>query len=409
MAYKSLLKLFYSNEDSYEKEFQKRYNSEHSVHIDFSINGYPAFFVLEPSLYHKTVDIYKTDKRIKELRDLLPEKAIEHFALRCLVDEIILTNDIEGVYSSRREINSILSELQTKSRGKRYMGLVQKYLMLQNDETMSFNSCNDIRNLYNDLVYFEIEEDNPDNLPDGRIFRKDPTSVVSSTQKELHRGIYPETKIIEYMDKALDILNDNSIDFLFRVSVFHYLFGYIHPFYDGNGRTSRFISSYLLSKEFESIIAYRISYSIKENIKEYYQAFKTCNDKHNRGDLTPFIIMFTDIINDSLHQLEVALIKRCDQLKHYSDCIQYLPHGFNEKYASIYFLLIQASLFSENGISTQELMDASHASRTTITNRIKVLSENNLIIKKPFGNIRCYSLNLDIVDELSAQGKAQEI
>lgn len=405
MKYTSLSKLFYTDKDKYENIYLDRYNSEYAIHLDFSVSGFPAFFVLDPSLYHKTIDIYKTDKRIKELRHILPEKAIDHFALRCLVDEIILTNDIEGVFSSRREINSVLSELKTKSRGKRYMGLVQKYLMLQNDETMSFDSCEDIRNLYNDLVYFEIAEDNPNNLPDGKIFRNDSASVVSATQKELHRGIYPESKIIECMNKALGILNNKDIEFLFRVSVFHYLFGYIHPFYEGNGRTSRFISSYLLSKEFESIIAYRISYSIKENIKEYYQAFRTCNDKHNKGDLTPFIIMFTDIINESLHQLEIALTKRYEQLRHYSNCIQYLPYGLNEKYASIYFLLIQASLFSENGISTQELMEASHASRTTITNRIKVLSENNLIIKKSFGNIRCYSLNLDVVDELSSQEK----
>lgn len=403
MEYKSLSKLFYSDKDNYEKEYQNRYNSEYAVHIDFSINDYPAFFILEPSLYHKTIDIYKTDKRIKELRHILPEKAIDHFALRCLIDEIILTNDIEGVYSSRREINSVLSELKTKSQGKRYMGLVQKYLMLQNDETMSFETCEDIRSLYNDLVYPEIKEDNPDNLPDGKIFRNDSASVVSATQKELHRGVYPESKIIECMKKALDILNDDKIDLLFRVSIFHYLFGYIHPFYDGNGRTSRFISSYLLSKEFESIIGYRISYSIKENIKEYYQAFKTCNSKHNRGDLTPFIIMFTDIINYSIHQLEIALMKRYQQLKHYRNCIKDLPYGLNQKYANIYFLLIQASLFSENGISTQELMEITKSSRTTITNRLKILSENRLIIKKHSGNVRFYSLNLDIADEMSAE------
>lgn len=403
MEYKSLSKLFYSDKDNYEKEYRNRYNSEYAVHIDFAINDYPAFFILEPSLYHKTIDIYKTDKRIKELRHILPEKAIDHFALRCLIDEIILTNDIEGVYSSRREINSVLSELKTKSQGKRYMGLVQKYLMLQNDETMSFETCEDIRSLYNDLVYPEIKEDNPDNLPDGKIFRNDSASVVSATQKELHRGVYPESKIIECMKKALDILNDDKIDLLFRVSIFHYLLGYIHPFYDGNGRTSRFISSYLLSKEFESIIGYRISYSIKENIKEYYQAFKTCNSKHNRGDLTPFIIMFTDIINYSLHQLEIALMKRYQQLKHYRDCIKDLPYGLNQKYANIYFLLIQASLFSENGISTQELMEITKSSRTTITNRLKILSENRLIIKKHSANVRFYSLNLDIADEMSAE------
>lgn len=84
-----------------------------------------------PEFITKIRDIYKTDKQIKALRDSLPEKAIGHFAIRCLVDEIVKTNDIEGVYSSRREINSVLSELETKSHGKRFMGLVQKYLMLQ--------------------------------------------------------------------------------------------------------------------------------------------------------------------------------------------------------------------------------------------------------------------------------------
>ena len=402
LEYKSLSKLFYSDKESYEKIYQSRFNNEQTVHLNFEVSGFPAFFVPDSSFFQIFTDIYKKDKSIKALREKLPEKAIDQFALRCLIDEIILTNDIEGVFSSRREINSVLSELKTKSRGKRYSGLVQKYLMLQKDESMSFRTCEDIRNLYNDLVYFEVAEDNPENLPDGKIFRKDSTSVVSATQKEIHRGIYPESNIIETMNKALDILNNDEIPFLFRVSVFHYLFGYIHPFYDGNGRTSRFISSYLLSKEFESIIAYRISFSIKENINEYYQAFKTCNDKHNKGDLTPFIFMFINIIRKSFHLLENALVKRYEQLKHYSDTIQHLPNGLNEKYVDIYFLLIQASLFSENGISTQEIMEVSRLSRTTITNRLKTLSEDNLIIKKTFGNMRCYSLNLDVVDELAA-------
>jgi Fic family protein len=345
-----------------------------------------------PEFITKIRDIYKTDKQIKALRDSLPEKAIGHFAIRCLVDEIVKTNDIEGVYSSRREINSVLSELETKSHGKRFMGLVQKYLMLQKNETMSFDTCEDIRNLYNDLVYFEIEEDNPSDLPDGK--------VLSATQKELHRGVNPEGKIIECMNKALAILNDKSIECVFRISIFHYLFGYIHPFYDGNGRTSRFISSYLLSKEFESIIGYRMSYSIKENINDYYKAFKVCNDPKNKGDLTPFIIMFTDIIDDSLHKLVYALEKRLEQLTHYGKCIIFLPKGADEKYSNLYFLLIQASLFSESGISTKELMDIMKLSRSTVTNRLNTLSDYGLIIKKTLGNIRCYSLDINKIDTI---------
>lgn len=399
MSYQPLSKLFYSDRTHYDEIYQARFNSEYATHLDFVISGSPAFFILEPSLHHKIIEIYKADKRIKRLRDELPGVAIRQFTIRSLVDEIVLTNDIEGVYSSRREINSILSELQTKNKKKRFKGLVQKYYMLQKEETLTFRTCQDIRELYNDLVYDEVAEDNPHNLPDGEIFRKGSVSVESATQKEIHRGVFPESRIIECMNQALKVLEDTDIDEPFKAALFHYLFGYIHPFYDGNGRTSRFISSYLLSKEFEPTIAYRLSYTIKENIKTYYQAFKICNDKHNKGDLTPFIIMFVDIIEESMKQLEEALQKRYQWLMHYRQGIQYLPNGLKDKYIALYDLLLQASLFSENGISTQEMISVMSISRATIVKRLKELSEFGLILKKTSGNSRYYNLNLEEVDK----------
>lgn len=408
MSYQSLAKLFYSDKDHYEEIYQERFDSKYATKINFEINGSQAFFVLEPSLHYKIISIYKADKRIKKLRDELPGVAISHFTIRSLIDEIVLTNDIEGVYSSRREINSIISELETKNRRKRFKGLVQKYLMLQKNETLSFQTCQDIRNLYNELVYAEVEEDNPDNLPDGEIFRKDSASVTTATQKEIHQGVNPESKIIECMNQALQVLNSNEIDEPIKVALFHYLFGYIHPFYDGNGRTSRFISSYLLSKEFEPTIAYRLSYTIKENIKEYYKAFKTCNERHNRGDLTPFVIMFTDIIEESMKQLEEALQKRYQKLMYYRERIQYLPMGLNEKYIDFYDYLLQASLFSESGISVEELKGLMRVSRPTVFNRLKDLSEYNLIEKKSLGNSRYYNLNLEEVEKLSSANTDEE-
>lgn len=400
MGYDSLLKIFHSDKENYQEIYKRRFNSEYAVHLDFSIHDSPAFFMQEPSLYEKLIKIYKTDKKIQSLCYDLPNQAISHFETRCLIDEIILTNDIEGVYSSRKEINLLLNELETKSKGKRFWGLVQKYLMLQNENEIPFVTCQDIRTLYNELVYSEIKKDDPSNLPDGKIFRKESASVMSSTQKEIHRGINPENKIIECMDSALKILNNNEIGIVFRVAIFHYLFGYIHPFYDGNGRTSRFISSYFLSREFEPLIGYRISYTIKENIKKYYEAFKTCNNPYNRGDLTPFIIMFTDILEASMEQLVFALEKRFKSLMHYHRNIYLLPYGFDLKYFDLYSVLIQASLFAENGISTQELMDTLSLSRTTIKNRLSVLEKENLIVKKAIGNIRSYSINLDEVDSI---------
>ena len=84
------------------------------------------------------------------------------------------------------------------------------------------------------------------------------------------------------------ILADEAIPALVRVSVFHFLFAYIHPFYDGNGRTNRFISSYVLSRSFSPIVGYRLSYSVKERIEKYYKGFSICEHPLNKGRYNAF-------------------------------------------------------------------------------------------------------------------------
>ena len=60
----------------------------------------------------------------------------------------------------------------------------------------------------------------------------------------------------------------------------------------------------------QSLLSYRISETIKENIKEYYRAFKDCNDPHNLGDLTPFLLMMLRMILAALTELSGSLSRR---------------------------------------------------------------------------------------------------
>ncbi|MCR5484327.1 MAG: Fic family protein [Clostridiales bacterium] len=399
MEYIPLCKEFYTDKSRFNELYFQRYNSEYAVHLDFSVNGNDAFFLLVPSLFQSQEKLFHLDKQVKVLSDALPGKALEQFATRCLIDEIVLTNDIEGVYSSRKEIQSVLFELKENNKRNRYYGLVQKYLMLQSKEQISIHSCQDIRDLYNELVYNEIRLDNPINLPDGKIFRKESTSVLSVAQKEIHRGVYPEGEIINCMNKALSVLHNDSIAVFFRIAIFHYLFGYIHPFYDGNGRTSRFISSYLLAKEFEPVLGYRISYTIREHLNDYYNAFKLCNDIHSKGDLTPFVLMFTDIVIRSMQQLVNALEKRYNALNYYLARIPTLPNAQIDKYANLYNLLIQASLFSEDGISTPELLEVLSVSRSTLSKRLKDGIRAGVICQKSIGNTHFFSADLNAIDK----------
>lgn len=403
MAYRPLKNYYYEGKGSYETEYNKRVCDYSTISLDFKISSHTAFLVQTPELYEKVINIYRHNGNIKELCCKLPFVAIKQFANRCLIDEIIQTNNIEGVHSSRKEIGSVLNEIKNGDKKRRFYGLVSRYNMLSSEEDIPIRNSTDIRSIYDELVAPEIKIDNPSNLPDGIIFRKDQVDVTSGTGKVIHNGDYPEKNIISNMDNAISILNDNSINPMFSIAIFHYLFGYIHPFYDGNGRVSRFISSYMLSKKLHYLSGYRLSYTIKENISSYYKAFDLCNNDINRGDLTPFVHTFIEIIEESMMQLENALLKRYKSLQIYEKKIDGALN-LDEKYSELCFLLLQAALFSSDGISTADLTVNLRITAVTLSKHLSFFREKNMLKEKKVGRSKFYMLDIDELNKKADQG-----
>lgn len=404
MPYKELMKLYYGDEAEYKKTYMQRLSSENAIHLDFDVAGYQTFFLQCEDVIKLSLDIYKLDKEIFALQTILPKVALKQYSRRCLIDEIVITNDIEGVYSSRKEIGAALNVLEEQStrKGKKsvFLGLVNKYHKLLSKEKVSLKTCQDIRNIYDEIVLDEVVSEDKHNAPDGQIFRKDMTEVYSPTGKSIHKGKYPESEIITYMDKALKFLNDDEIQPLYKICLFHYMIEFIHPFYDGNGRLGRFILSYCIAENLEQILAYRISETIKENIKKYYDAFKVCNDSRNLGDLTPFLIMMLGMIKTSMEELRDSLREKLFRWKRYFSVIPKLDQHQNLDVARLYDVLIQASLFSEQGISTQELLSFFDTNYATIGKRLAVVSNQGLLIWEKHENKKFYSIDLKKLDDM---------
>ncbi len=404
MAYKELKKLCYGDQETYRAAYTQRFSSENTVHLDFDIAGYQAFFIPCEDVINLTYQILQLDKEICQLCLRLPNVALEQYSKRCLIDEIVITNNIEGVYSSRKEIGDALSILEEQStkKGRQnvFLGLVNKYRKLMRHEKVPLQTCQDIRAVYDEIVLAEVVSENRHNAPDGQIFRKDMTEVYSAAGKSIHKGKYPESEIITYMEKALKCLNDEEILPLYRICLFHYMLGFIHPFYDGNGRLGRFILSYCISENFERLLAYRISETIKENISKYYAAFMTCNDRRNLADLTPFLIMMLGMIKASMEDLRLSLNEKLSGWKHYCDVIPQLDQHQNEEIAGLYDILIQAALFSEQGISTQELLTIFSTNYATLGKRLAIVKNQDLLITEKHGNKKYYSINLKKLDDV---------
>lgn len=401
MNYEPLAKLYYKDKSVYTKIYNERFNNEFSYHLPFEISGNKAFFIIDYQISRKIEEIYYISRQLDDILNQLPPIAFKYYLNKNLIDEIMLTNDIEGVYSTRKEISQIIEMPDNSTKKVRLMGLVKKYQKLINGEKIPFSSCNDIRLLFDEIVLNEIEEDGK---TDGEIFRTGSVSVCTATDKEKHRGLYPEKKLIDFLNKSLDFLtNENNVGPLVKIAVFHYLFGYAHPFYNGNGRTSRFISSYLLCNILNQSIALRISYTIKNDKNKYYKAFDICNDPKNKGDITPFIYSFIDIIKNAAKSSLENLESLKQRLEYYSTIHENIYNFFeNDLQSKIVYILIQNALFSSKGVFIEELKHHLECSEATIRKNIKSLIKHGLIITtEREKNKMLYELSLDDFEQFA--------
>lgn len=402
MPSETLLTLFRQDEGRWRKLYSDLYHSPLSRHIDIPIrqlsaeHSYPAFFYYTETLASVLSNMTAEIRKLTDITKNLPPVAVAQFQRSCLVEEILSSNDIEGVQSTRKEINTAIDEQGNASvaANVRFWSIVNKYQKLERKANLSFATSEELRKFYDSFILDEVLRDNPQNRPDGHIFRKDTVDVWSKT-KIIHHSVFPEEKIIAYMDTALRFLNDTDVPGLVRIAAFHYLFGYIHPFYDGNGRTSRFISSYYLAKTLHPLAAIRLSITIKKSLRTYYKLFEETSAYGNCGDLTPFITGFLSLILKSVSDVNGILKGKHKQLLALEQKLREYPFGNKADFA-IYYVLLQASLFSEDGATLEEIASTVQKSSRTIKNRINKFPQEHIVINKAHRAYH-YKLRLDFL------------
>ncbi len=386
MEYEGLRKIFHISESEAAQEHQRRLAAKNTKELGLSIKDNECFYCMDAEVYELIIKCERLDKRIREEIALLPPIALHQYITSTLIEEIVLTNEIEGVRSSRREIGDVLANLEKNDKRRRFHGIVEKYNALVGSSDIAIETCQDIRDIYDELVREEVESQKPDSRLDGEYFRAGPVSVLNEADIPIHQGIEPESKIIRYLEEALRILNDEATELLVRISLFHFLFAYIHPFYDGNGRTNRFISSYMMASRFSPLVGLKLSHAVKQHIKAYYKAFTICEHPLNKGDLTPFIILFSEIIVSAMEDIATTLKEKRAAMDDAERAMLLLSGIHDQKdLPRIGGILIQAALFSDIGITMQELKDTTGLSEPTINKRLAYFEELGLSMKTKQG------------------------
>lgn len=189
--------------------------------------------------------------------------------------------------------------------------------------------------------------------------RKEPVFV---NDPKLRKTVYfpPDHKDVENLMKELiNFINDNEnkIDPLILAGIFHKQFVIIHPFIDGNGRTTRLAAKALLSKlGIHTFNLFSFENYYNKNVGKYFENVGIRGDYYdmeNSVDFTTWLEYFTEGIIDELNrvkkELERESINPSNELKEYDQkIIDYIKQNgyINDK---------MYSKLTERGKSTRAL------------------------------------------------------
>lgn len=396
MKYVQLKKLFHINENECNELYKKRFFGDTTNRLEITLkNGYECFYVVNDEILSLIDKIYMINTWLEKVMasDILPDSAKNYLIVKSLIEEIKSSNQMEGIYSTRQELKDMIVDTPPQ-KYKRFYGMVNKYKKLQNEPFLPLNSALDIRELYDEILLKDIINEEEKDKPDGVIFRSGPVEVKSST-KTVHTGINGEDNIIDMIDKSLVILNNEDIHFLIRIAVFHYLFEYIHPFYNGNGRMGRFLASRYLSHHLNILCALQFSIACIHNNKKYYDAFTLTNDIRNKGDLTVFIITFLEIYLSGLEELKEQIE---NTIEIYNYMMKKICHHIDLKYKAFVEVILQVTLFGVDGFLMSQIVKITGYTQQSIRKIIKEVNKEYAIIKinkehKPYK----YSIDVDVV------------
>ncbi|SDD83052.1 Fic family protein [Paenibacillus sp. UNCCL117] len=369
--------------------YQHRFNFDSAIPLGLVIRPmsqpqtYELFYVPTNKMLNIVSKIYVVSNALLRTFHELPPVAQNQFINECLVEELYNSNQLEGIRSSREEIAKSAKEIKLNRKAKtRFDSMIKSYMGLLQDNIELPKVPADIRKIYDEITNGEIDLEE---LPDGEVFRKEATYVLkkSGTGKVIHQGVTPEKEISAAITQMLKFMNDKEdIPQLIKVAVGHYYFGYIHPFYDGNGRTSRFISSLYVSKTLGNIPSLSLSRGCNKYSNKYLEAFDFTNSIKSRGELNYFIEAFLTIMVETLVEMNTELKEKSELLGMAAAKLQKEPklNGMEDSHGAVMFILAQNHFFDSNsGLTIKELAEILNKSEATLRKIVKELLDLSLI------------------------------
>ena len=298
-----------------------------------------------------TEQVLRAERKVSQSWNGVPGIAQGAYVRNLIIDEVVCTNEMEGVRSTRKQIEEALDSIDQPARedrrAKQFMEFANLYLGLTSGDVAPPKTPADVRALYDAVVAGTLRLDD---ALDGELFRADGVDVRASTQRVVHRGVHPESAIVSHLRAMIGLAASEEMPELYSALLSHYLFEYIHPFYDGNGRTGRFLLALYLSNPLSLPTTLSLSRVIAEHKSAYYRAFSVTEHPLNHGEATFFVLQMMDLIRIAQDDLVTELQARRDALAQAEERLGGLKaaFGLSERACALLYQMVQVTLFGAN-------------------------------------------------------------
>lgn len=347
-------------------------------------------------------------KKLKDSVESMKEfyKSMEYhfkakFASELIIDSLIFeafsSSSIEGAHSTvKRTRELIIKKQEPKDKSEK--------MILNNYKALDFLRKKN-ENLTDELVcqvHKIVSEGTLEKEADEGVYRNEANEIINQHGKV----IFSPTANIEEMKQMITrlyefLLDDDfgmPIENIYKAIAFHFIFSYIHPFIDGNGRTVRILFTYILKKYgfdmFYFISLSEVIYKSK-NIKNYYKAFVDVERSLNNTqyDMTYFFYYMIKVMQEGIDILK-------DRVKNYlrEDFTLSIAKrdklDLTQRQKQIVKVLSRAtSSFMQ---TSEDIAKRLRCSKQTAMKDIKYLIQFKLVKVKKIGRTNFYSLDIEL-------------
>src|SRR6266852_798263 len=226
----------------------------------------------------------------------------------------------------------------------------------------------------------------------------EPMQVVSGPDYErtVHFEAPPSARMGDEMKCFIAWFNDTAprgttpLPALTRAGIVHLYFVCIHPFEDGNGRIGRALAEKSLAQNLGQPSLIALAYTIERKREDYYAALER-NNKENQ--ITDWLMYFANTVLAAQNNT----IKRVDFYIAKAKLYERLRGRLNERQEKVIARMFREGIEGfRGGLSAENYIGISKASRATATRDLQDLVEKGALTKTGELRYTRYHLNLAV-------------